>query len=156
MPEFYSPSLDRRFEVLYLAPSLRILDRGGAPLISLGEHCPPTDGEDPAVDTSGIERPRGGKTISELFAEKIDLDGQVITLRGVVVKCTAGILGKTWIQLRDGTSGTSGVNDLTIAASGGAEIGATVLVKGTVAVDKDYGYGHRYDLLIEDAIISAE
>jgi hypothetical protein len=35
-------------------------------------------------------------------------------------------------------------------------VGDTVLVRGTVVLDKDFGYGYRYDLLIEDATVTIE
>jgi len=35
-------------------------------------------------------------------------------------------------------------------------VGSTIRVSGTVAVDRDFGYGYQYDLLIENASITVE
>lgn len=112
----------------------------------------PTD----AVDLSGIARADGGRTIAEVFADKDQLAGQPVVFRGKVVKVNANIMGKNWLHVRDG-SGTEGTNDLTVTTTGVLpEIGDTVLVSGAVAVNKDFGMGYQYDILIEDAEVTIE
>ena len=159
MPDFYSPSLDRRFEVIYFASVIRVegATTEAAPM-GAGHHGAST-GNSGAVelDVSGIERPEGGMTVAEIVEQRTDLVGKQVTLRGKVVKYNPGIMGKTWIHVRDGTSGPAGANDLTVTApSASASVGDTVLVRGTVAIDKDLGYGYQYDVLIEDATVTTE
>ena len=155
MSGFYSSSLQRRFDLIYFASSMQVHRSGAAGAADLAEHCPP--GENAAdVDLTGIERAAGGLTIAEIVDGKADLAGTDVSLRGKVVKCSPGILGKTWIHLRDGTVGADGIADVAITTQGMAAIGDTLLVRGTVALDRDFGYGYRYDLLIEDAAITAE
>lgn len=108
------------------------------------------------VDLSGIERADGGKTIAEVFAEKDQLAGQTVVFRGKIVKTNAGIMGKNWLHVRDG-SGADGTNDLTVTTLEVLpEIGDTVLVSGPVALDKDFGMGYEYDIIIEDADVTVE
>jgi hypothetical protein len=64
-------------------------------------------------------------------------------------------MGKNWIHLRDGT-GSEGSNDLTVTTDGSAKIGDTVLVRGALVADKDFGHGYKYPVLIEDAQITVE
>ena len=155
MSGFYSSSLDRRFDMIYFASSMQVYRSGSAGAANLAEHCAP--GKNAAdVDLSRIERAAGGLTIAEILDRKADLAGTDVSLRGKVVKCSTGILGRTWIHLRDGTLGPEGVADLTITTQDTAAIGDTLLVRGTVVLDKDFGYGYRYDLLIEDASITNE
>lgn len=109
-----------------------------------------------SVDLSGIAKAEGGKTIAEVFADKAGLAGQTVVFRGRVVKVNAGIMGKNWLHVRDG-SGVEGTNDLTVTTTEVLpNVGDTVLVTGAVAVDKDFGMGYRYDLIIEDAEVSIE
>ena len=109
-----------------------------------------------SVDLSGIEKAEGGKTIAEVFADKAGLAGQAVVFRGKVVKVNPGIMGKNWLHVRDG-SGAEGTNDLTVTTLEVLpNVGDTVLVTGTVAIDKDFGMGYRYDLIIEDAEVSIE
>jgi len=136
MPDFYSSSLDRRFEMIYFASSMQVHRDGDAGTMDLGEHCPP--GANAAdVDVSGIEPATGGLTIAEILERKLDLAGKDVSVRGKVVKCSPGILGRTWIHLRDGTLGPEGVADVTITTHDMAAVGDTLLVRGTVSLDKD-------------------
>jgi hypothetical protein len=69
-----------------------------------------------------------------------------------VVKYNAAIMGKNWLHVQDGT-GRQGAHDITVTTTDTAQVGDTVLVKGTVAADKDFGYGYRYEVLIDNATI---
>ena len=68
------------------------------------------------VDLTGIAKAEGGKTVAEVFAEKDALAGQKVAVRGKVVKTNAGIMGKDWVHVRDG-SGADGTNDLTVTTT---------------------------------------
>jgi hypothetical protein len=108
------------------------------------------------VDLSGIEKAEGGKTIAEVFAEKDQLAGETIVFRGKVVKTNAGIMGKNWLHIRDG-SGAEGTNDLTVTTIEVLpNVGDTVLVSGPVSLNKDFGMGYQYDIIIEDADVTVE
>ena len=109
------------------------------------------------VDLAGIAKADGGKTIAEVFAEKDQLAGQPVVFRGKVVKTNPNIMGKNWLHVRDG-SGAEGANDLTVTTGGTTvpNVGDTVLVKGTVALNKDFGMGYQYDVIVEDAEVTVE
>jgi hypothetical protein len=108
------------------------------------------------VDLTGIARAEGGKTVAELFAEKDQLAGQPVVIRGKVVKSNPGIMGKNWLHVRDG-SGAEGTNDITVTTAGDVpNVGDTVLVKGPVTLNKDFGMGYQYDVIIEDAEVTVE
>ncbi len=156
MPEFYSPSLDRRFDLIYFASSMLVFSNEGAVPMDFQEHCPPGENSGAELDASGTERAPGGLTIGEILERAAGLAGEQVSLRGKVVKCSRGILGRTWIHLRDGTLGPEGTGDVTVTTRDAAAIGDSVLVRGTVVLDQDFGYGYRYDLLIEDASITIE
>jgi hypothetical protein len=109
------------------------------------------------VDLTGIAKADGGKTVAEVFAEKDALAGQPVTFRGKVVKTNADIMGKNWLHVRDG-SGEEGTNDLTVTTAPGTmpAVGDTVLVTGNVSLNKDFGMGYAYDVLVEDAQVTVE
>jgi len=108
------------------------------------------------VDLAGIAKADGGKTIAEVFAEKDQLAGQPVVFRGKVVKTNPNIMGKNWLHVRDG-SGAEGTNDLTVTTAGTVpNVGDTVVVKGTVALNKDFGMGYQYDIIVEDAEVTVE
>ena len=108
------------------------------------------------VDVSGVARAEGGKTVAEVFAEKDSLAGKPVTLRGKVVKSNIGIMGKNWIHVRDG-SGTDGSNDLTVTTvTAQPNVGDTVVITGPVSLNKDFGMGYQYDVIVEDAQVTIE
>jgi hypothetical protein len=109
----------------------------------------------PKFDFSKIVKPKGGKTVQEVYQDKAKLNGKTVTLRGKVVKYNEAIMGKNWLHLRDGT-GKEPSNDLTVTSQAKANVGDTVLVEGIVALDKDFGAGYRYDVIIEDAKVKVE
>jgi hypothetical protein len=119
--------------------------------------------EHPAVkptaetDVSGIAKAEGGKTVAEVYAEKDALAGTKVTVRGKVVKTNAGIMGKDWLHVRDG-SGADGTNDLTVTMAPGTlpKVGDTVLVTGTVVLNKDFGMGYKYPVMLEGAEVKVE
>ena len=75
-------------------------------------------------------------------------------VRGKVVKFTGGVLGKNWIHLRDGSgSASDGTNDVLVTTKDEASIGDIVLVKGVVHLDRDFGSGYAYQVLIEEASV---
>jgi hypothetical protein len=109
-----------------------------------------------AVDLDGIEKADGGRTIAEIFAEKDQLAGQTVLFRGRVVKTNAGIMGRNWLHIRDG-SGAEGTNDLTVTTVDVLpNVGDTVLVSGPLEVNKDFGMGYQYEAIIEDADVRVE
>jgi hypothetical protein len=94
------------------------------------------------------------RTVSEVWAQRTSLKEKPVTIRGKVVKFNAGIMGKNWIHLRDGTGAAGKDNDITVTTSDDTAVGEVVVVKGTVRVDKDFGSGYAYPVIIEDAKVS--
>jgi predicted small lipoprotein YifL len=108
------------------------------------------------VDLSGIAKAEGGKTVADVYAEKDALAGQKVTVRGKVVKANAGIMGRNWLHVRDG-SGADGTNDLTATTAADLPaVGTTVLLTGTLALDQDFGMGYQYPVIVQDAELTVE
>jgi hypothetical protein len=65
-------------------------------------------------------------------------------------------MGKNWLHVRDG-SGAEGTNDLTVTTAAHLpSVGDTVLVTGQVSLNKDFGMGYAYDVIVEDAEVKVE
>jgi hypothetical protein len=109
------------------------------------------------LDLAGITPAEGGKTVAAVWAERQDLAGQEVTIRGRVVKYSPEIMGKNWLHLQDGTGDAdAGTHDLTVTTGGFAKVGDLVTVTGTVTVDRDLGMGYQYGVLIEQAEVVKE
>jgi hypothetical protein len=100
---------------------------------------------------------RDGKTVAEIWASRAALGDRNVVVRGKVVKSLNGIMDKNWIHLRDGSgSADAGDHDITITTRETAKVGDIVLVSGTVRVNKDFGGGYEYPVIIEEAKIRKE
>lgn len=97
-----------------------------------------------------VEPAEGGITVAELFGNKADYAGKEVTVRGKVVKVNKGIMNRNWVHIQDGT-GADDQYDLTLTTNEDVAVGDTVTMKGTVAVDKDFGAGYFYKVIVEGA-----
>lgn len=161
MPDYHSKTLDRTFDMVYFVPSVMV---GGAEAAggAMPEGHPPMTGtsgspsvDNTDVDLSSIDKVEGGQTVAEVYAQKQELAGKPVKIRGKVVKFSPEIMGKNWLHIQDGT-GDAGANDLTVTTDTMAKLGDTVVISGTLVTDKDFGYGYQYDLIIEDADVTVE
>ena len=89
-------------------------------------------------------------TISKLFENKKAYAGKTIKIKGEVIKFSSGIMKKNWIHLQDGTE-ASGKFDLTITTDQEVKVGDHITVEGVITLDKDFGFGYFYEVIMEDA-----
>ena len=99
------------------------------------------------VDVKPAEQ---GITIAELLADKQKYAGKTIRIKGKVTKFNAKIMNRNWIHVQDGTE-YAGKFDLTATTDIEATVGETLTLEGTITLDKDFGYGYSYEVLMEDA-----
>lgn len=94
----------------------------------------------------------GVKTVAALNKDKAALAGKTISAQGKVVKVNNGIMGRNFVHVQDGT-GDAGNNNLIVTSKETANVGDQVTISGVVAVNRDFGSGYSYPLLIEEASI---
>jgi len=168
MHDFESKALNRTFDTVYFVGAIQKGDApaagGGMPAggVEMGGSAGGAMGGDATSHMAteretitGIEKAAGGQTVAECFVDAASLKGKDVKVRGKVVKYTPNIMGKNWIHIQDGT-GSAGMHDLTITTSATVKVGDTVLVEGPLSVDKDFGAGYRYPVIIEDAKVTVE
>lgn len=93
------------------------------------------------------------KTVAVLNKDKTALAGKTISAQGKVVKVNNGIMGRNFVHVQDGTGDASN-NNLIVTSKDTANVGDSVSVTGLVVVNRDFGGGYSYPLLIEDAKIT--
>jgi hypothetical protein len=89
-------------------------------------------------------------TIAKLLTNKKSYSGKIIKVKGSVTKFNPQIMGKNWVHIQDGTEFEGGF-DLTITTDQQASIGETITFEGKIVLDKDFGYGYVYSVLMEEA-----
>src|SRR3569623_324897 len=93
------------------------------------------------------------KTVEGHYQDKAKLGGHEVQVRGKVVKVTNGVMNSNILHIQDGTV-KQGANDFTVTSHETENIGDEVVITGKVAVDKDFGAGYTYPILIEEAKIA--
>ncbi len=148
VPNFESKTLGRKFENIIFG------SMPGAKPVERAAPAQPAPATTAPADVH-VEKAPGGKTIAEVWAEKSALKDKPVVVRGTVVKFLPQIMGKNWIHLRDG-SGTraKGDDDVTVTTNASVKIGDVITVSGTLRVDKDFGAGYQYGVIIEDAKVT--
>ncbi len=90
-------------------------------------------------------------TIAQIYAHPEALADKELVIKGLVTKVNKNIMGKNWIHIQDGTEHNNSF-DLTITSSQSPEINHIVSFKGKLHLNKDFGSGYFYPVIIEDAI----
>ncbi len=150
MDNFEASSLSRTFEKIYFCSSIQTAEtiKGGAASAEPKKAATASKG---AIVTPA----ENGQTIGEVLTNSADYVGKEVTIRARVVKYSAAIMKKNWMHLQDGT-GEPGKHDLTITTLATAAVGDIVLIKGTLIADKDFGFGYKYELIVEDAEVTIQ
>jgi len=160
MPNFESKELNKTFETIYFVDQIstdaNLVDMIEAEIpvadstqIDLNQQMakPLIEKEDVKIEASS-----GVSSIASLYKNLKSFDGKVIKVKGKVTKFNAAIMNKNWIHLQDGTDFNDEF-DLTVTTIGEFKVGDIITLEGKVALDKDFGYGYSYKLLLEDAVL---
>jgi hypothetical protein len=148
MTNFESKSLKRTFPTIVFG---NLAGTAGAAALAKPHGTAPK-----AADIGDVNVPKAtgpdARTVAEITIKGAELKDKTAVVRGKVVKYNAGIMGKNWVHLRDGSGSESdNSNDLLVTTADATQVGAVVVVKGTVRTDKDFGSGYAYKVMIEDA-----
>lgn len=185
MADFKSKTLDREFEMIYFVGAIHRQDDNkathrepespkdhppvtgrqempeghpaiGDPAEARMTH-PPMSGmpDSPVVESGEIKPAAGGQTVSEIITGRKRLAGKNVKVRAKVVKFMPDIMDKNWLHVRDG-SGDDGANDLIVTTGATVNVGDVVLIRGVVSMDRDFGYGLKYPVIIENADVMLE
>lgn len=155
MENFESKELDRTFKkVIFLeAVSTEPIAQNEAKENTDNPHQPMSTGAKsrniPKQDIS-IEKLADGYSIADIYADKVNLNGKKVKVKGVVVKYNKAIMEKNWLHIQDGTEHNEKF-DMTVTTLNESAVGDTVVVEGVLGTDRDFGFGYFYDVIIEDA-----
>lgn len=152
MKDFISKHLDRTFEAITFAESVRDTEQIQATAEYSHEHNHSPEMEAPAVITEKIEKAKGGNSLEEVFKNKATLDKKSVIVKGKVVKVNNGIMDKNWVHIEDGSQ-FNNEKDLTITTQEIVKEGDIVTFKGVIVLNKDFGAGYVYDIVLEEATL---
>lgn len=147
MNNFKSKELNRTFESI-----LFIQDFSDQPIKAKALPALTTKGRQNMEQVGGIkvEPISGGIKLSDLFANPSSFNGKKVKVSGQVIKFSPEIMQKNWAHIQDGSE-ANGSFDLTVTTLDVVEVGKNVSFEGVISVNKDFGYGYKYDVILEEA-----
>ncbi|UCD51226.1 MAG: hypothetical protein JSW27_01075 [Phycisphaerales bacterium] len=151
MPNFKSKDLQRTFQSVYFVNSIV----GGGPTAPAAHEAPHRMKPTLEMQEVSVEPAEGGVTIGQLFSDRDSHADKTVLIRGQVTKVNRAIMAKNWVHIQDGTS-DSGKFDLTITTQEQVNVGDVVTFEGKIVLNKDFGAGYAYDVLMEDARLKTE
>jgi hypothetical protein len=157
MRDFHSATLNRDFPLIYFVTQITRDGQPAPPPLAVAHGMAGgAMASQPAapLTVKPMAPPSGGSSIADVWARRAALAGKTVTVNGTVVKFNGGILGRNWIHLQDGSGkAADGTNDITVTSDTAVKVGDVITATGKVVVDKDFGSGYAYKVLLEDGKI---
>ena len=149
MPGFTSKELNRQFNsVLFLESVYTTPPASNAPVAAMSQPHGAVTTEKQDID---IAAEKGVIPLSQLFADPSAYTEKTVRVKGKVTKYNPAIMNKNWIHIQDGTE-YNGKFDLTVTSVQEFKTGDIVMLEGKIALNKNFGYGYKYEVLLEDAV----
>ncbi len=152
---FESKEYNRIFEKVYLISKLVESNHGNNSGVLNTSKSSVTNQKAPTkskieTHTEKIVQHKGSIKIAELVKDPKKYEGKTVQLTGICTKINAGIMNRNWIHLKDGSKDDF---DLVITSDAFIPEGKTVTMKALVTLNKDFGAGYTYDLILENGIV---
>lgn len=145
MKNFESKVLKRTFDSIFFVDYLSKIPPETAQGIKASPQKPTIEKENITVAPA-----TGGITVAQLFSNPASYGDKNVKIKGKVVKVNNGIMDKNWAHIQDGTN-SNGEFDLTVTTMDLVKVGDVVTFEGKIVLNKDFGYGYAYKVLLEDA-----
>lgn len=145
---FFSREFDRVFETVYLVSNFR--KKAQPKQVAVETHSSFQSESLPNLKVEKIKPKEGSITLSELFANKAQYNDTTIKITGKIVKVNPKIMNRNWLHIQDGSE--EGL-DLTVTTDEVVPLGSVVSLEGVISLDKDFGAGYRYDIIMESAVV---
>lgn len=149
---FLSREYNRVFETLYLVSDLRrqpMASGSGSAVDEALQHIHAGNAI-PEGEPVNVQQAEGSIELSKLIANKEKYEDKKVQVTGKVVKINPNIMNRNWVHLQDGSGEDI---DLTITTNTNVPLGHTVTMEGTITLNKDFGAGYFYDIIMEDAVL---
>jgi hypothetical protein len=148
MDNFQSKELNRTFEEIFFLSQI-----SKTPIGTSGEGAMPAHSGKIDIGENGtisMVKDKNELTIAQIFGNRTGFGGKEVEIRGIVVKVNESVMDRNWIHIQDGTN-FNGSFDLTITTQDLAVVGEEVTFKGKIILDKNFGSGYFYDIIMEDS-----
>ncbi len=147
MRDFHSKELNRTFDKIYFVQSVR--RQAQAP--GSGLAIKPFKKMQPDMLAKGpVETVAGELPLAELFGNKEKYANKRVTVSGKVTKFLPEIMNKNFLHIQNPKDSSEKL-DLSITTQDKVKVGDIVKFTGTISLNKDFGAGYLYEVIMEDA-----
>ncbi|MBV6441821.1 MAG: hypothetical protein DYG98_25190 [Haliscomenobacteraceae bacterium CHB4] len=143
---FPSREYNRVFETIYLVSGISKQPSGSAVDQALSQ----TQGAETVAPPKDVKPAAGAVKIADIVGNLSKYEGKQVKVTGKCVKINPMIMGRNWVHLQDGSANNF---DLTITTMENIAVGDIVTLEGTIAVNKDFGAGYKYNVIMEGATV---
>lgn len=151
---FESKEYNRVFDRIYLVSKLVPSNHGGNQVGKIGQTASApiasAQANRSSANSNNGNPPAGTISIAELVANPQAYEGKTVQITGTCTKVNPSIMNRNWIHLKDGSKDDF---DLVVTSTAMIPEGAKVSMKARVTLNKDFGAGYSYDLILEEGEI---
>jgi len=166
MKDFKSKSLNQKFDEIYFASEVYLAKEAKAfkslkSMLAIGTekkdpHAGMGRGMSPEPKEEKPAKPfvkKNAYTVEEIHMWRKDLNNTTINLEAKVFKVSHGIMKRDWVHLGDGTGNEKKLTDDLVFTTPSCNLKKDdkVIATGKVVLDRDFGYGYFYEVIIENA-----
>lgn len=150
---FESKEYNKVFDTIYLISNLVSNDHSkhvGDLDTNVKKSAPIAQKENIPTHTEKVIEHKGSLKIAELIKDPKKYEGHTIQLSGKCIKVNPNIMDRNWIHLQDGSKDDY---DLVITSNTFIPEGSDITIRATVVLNKDFGAGYKYDLILENGTL---
>ncbi len=149
MENFASKELNRTFPIIYFVSEL--LPAGTkAKQETVAAPLQPSKPNIKFNKDIEIQPVDGSISIDSLFKNQAIYADTKVKVKGQVVKVNNEVMDRNWIHIQDGTE-FGGKFDLTVTTTESLKVGDVIIFEGLIHLNKDFGAGYFYELIMEEA-----
>lgn len=142
--DYYSTEFNRTFDEIYLVAAIHPVSAGEGNARELPANHPPVQVQE------SVQQPEGSISIAEVVRQAESLQGTEVQVTGKVVKVNPHIMNRNWVHLQDGSKDDY---DFVVTTTTDIPTGHVVTLKGVLSVNRDFGAGYTYAIILENATI---
>ena len=149
--DFKSPSLDRVFDSIYLVTKIVPLARKDElKRLRFNPHAKSGDENEETSQKQNSEIQIQQLTLTELLNDPQRFEGELIEISGLCTKVNTNIMDRNWIHLK---ADEDAAEELVATSKEAPAVGETIVLHAIVRLNKDFGAGYVYPILLEEAIM---
>lgn len=159
MPNFKSKALNKTFEAIYFieristSPNFNIDTLPVMPTSVTRNLTKNSIKPELKRVSVKLKKDKGSITIAELYKNKNKYENKTVKIKGKVTKFNPAIMDKNWIHIQDGTEFNNNF-DLTATINIDVKVGDVVTIKGKVSLNKNFGAGYVYSIILDNATLT--